>query len=48
MEAVAAHVNQMQQICEDFGAVFEQLAAEQTGPHRQVQSHGPTWAPGPS
>uniref|UniRef100_H3C9Z7 TIAM Rac1 associated GEF 2b n=1 Tax=Tetraodon nigroviridis TaxID=99883 RepID=H3C9Z7_TETNG len=36
MEAVAAHVNQMQQICEDFGAVFEQLAAEQTGPHRQV------------
>ncbi|XP_056872773.1 rho guanine nucleotide exchange factor TIAM2-like isoform X1 [Takifugu flavidus] len=36
MEKVASHINEMQKIYEDFGPVFDQLAAEQTGPHKQV------------
>lgn len=30
MEKVASHINEMQKIYEDFGTVFEQLAAEQS------------------
>lgn len=30
MEKVASHINEMQKIYEDFGSVFEQLAAEQS------------------
>lgn len=41
MEQVASHINQMQQIYEDFGPVFEHLAAEQSGPHKQVENHRP-------
>ncbi|XP_027135207.1 T-lymphoma invasion and metastasis-inducing protein 2 [Larimichthys crocea] len=36
MEKVASHINEMQKIYEDYGSVFDQLAAEQSGPHRQV------------
>lgn len=47
METVASHINQMQQIYEDFGPVFEQLGAEQTGPRKQVQNHSSFRALGP-
>lgn len=43
MEMVASHINEMQKVFEDFGPVFDLLAAEQTGPHRQVQAHSPHW-----
>ncbi|KAG7466647.1 T-lymphoma invasion and metastasis-inducing protein 2-like isoform X1 [Solea senegalensis] len=36
MEKVATHINEMQKIYEDFGCVFEQLAAEQSGRDKQV------------
>ncbi|XP_076011233.1 rho guanine nucleotide exchange factor TIAM2 [Genypterus blacodes] len=36
MEKVASHINDMQKIYEDYGAVFDQLAAEQIGPDREV------------
>ena len=36
MEKVASHINEMQKIYEEYGSVFDQLAAEQIGPHRQV------------
>ncbi|KAM3602394.1 uncharacterized protein V6R79_003224 [Siganus canaliculatus] len=36
MEEVASHINEMQKIYEDYGSVFDQLAAEQGGPHKQV------------
>lgn len=36
MEKVASHINEMQKIYEDYGSVFDQLAAEQIGPNRQV------------
>ncbi|XP_018530115.1 rho guanine nucleotide exchange factor TIAM2 isoform X2 [Lates calcarifer] len=36
MEKVASHINEMQKIYEDYGCVFDQLAAEQSGPERQV------------
>lgn len=36
MEKVASHINDMQKIYEDFGSVFEQLAAEQSGADKQV------------
>lgn len=36
METVASHINEMQKIYEDYGSVFEQLAAEQSGADRRV------------
>ncbi|KAM9354625.1 rho guanine nucleotide exchange factor TIAM2 isoform 2-T2 [Pholidichthys leucotaenia] len=36
MEKVASHINEMQKIYEEFGCVFDQLAAEQTRAGRQV------------
>ncbi|XP_041831359.1 T-lymphoma invasion and metastasis-inducing protein 2 [Melanotaenia boesemani] len=36
MEKVASHINDMQKIYEDYGCVFDQLAAEQSGPDKQV------------
>ncbi|XP_023266851.1 T-lymphoma invasion and metastasis-inducing protein 2-like [Seriola lalandi dorsalis] len=36
MEKVASHINEMQKIYEDYGCVFDQLAAEQSGPDKQV------------
>ncbi|XP_034018441.1 T-lymphoma invasion and metastasis-inducing protein 2-like isoform X2 [Thalassophryne amazonica] len=36
MEQVASHINEMQKIYEDYGSVFEQLAAEHSDPDKQV------------
>ncbi|TTE07131.1 T-lymphoma invasion and metastasis-inducing protein 2 [Bagarius yarrelli] len=36
MEKVASHINEMQKIHEDYGAVFDQLVAEQSGSEREV------------
>ena len=36
MEKVASHINDMQKIYEDFGPVFDQLAAEQNSPDKEV------------
>ncbi|KAM3861463.1 rho guanine nucleotide exchange factor TIAM2 [Diretmus argenteus] len=36
MEKVASHINEMQKIYEDYGTVFDQLAAEQSGPDKEV------------
>lgn len=40
MEKVASHINEMQKIYEDYGAVFEQLVAAQTGHEKEVRSRG--------
>ncbi|XP_063060970.1 rho guanine nucleotide exchange factor TIAM1 isoform X2 [Engraulis encrasicolus] len=36
MNKVASHINEMQKIHEEFGAVFDQLIAEQTGDRKEV------------
>uniref|UniRef100_A0A8C5XEY2 TIAM Rac1 associated GEF 1 n=1 Tax=Microcebus murinus TaxID=30608 RepID=A0A8C5XEY2_MICMU len=36
MNKVASHINEMQKIHEEFGAVFDQLIAEQTGEKKEV------------
>lgn len=36
MEKVASHINEMQKIYEDYGSVFDQLVAEQTGHNKEV------------
>ncbi|XP_055017253.1 rho guanine nucleotide exchange factor TIAM2 isoform X1 [Boleophthalmus pectinirostris] len=36
MEKVASHINEMQKIYEDYGAVFDQLVAEQSGHDKEV------------
>ncbi|KAM5334727.1 rho guanine nucleotide exchange factor TIAM1 isoform 5-T7 [Glossophaga mutica] len=36
MNKVASHINEMQKIHEEFGAVFDQLIAEQTGAKKEV------------
>lgn len=36
MEKVASHINEMQKIYEDYGAVFDQLVAEQAGHDKEV------------
>lgn len=36
MEKVASHINEMQKIYEDYGAVFDQLVAEQSGSEKEV------------
>uniref|UniRef100_A0A8C1B818 TIAM Rac1 associated GEF 2 n=1 Tax=Cyprinus carpio carpio TaxID=630221 RepID=A0A8C1B818_CYPCA len=36
MEKVASHINEMQKIYEDYGAVFDQLVAEQSGTKKEV------------
>ncbi|KAG8522435.1 T-lymphoma invasion and metastasis-inducing protein 2, partial [Galemys pyrenaicus] len=36
MEKVASHINEMQKIYEDYGTVFDQLVAEQSGPEKEV------------
>lgn len=36
MEKVASHINEMQKIYEDYGAVFDQLVAEQSGAEKEV------------
>ncbi|CDQ99024.1 unnamed protein product [Oncorhynchus mykiss] len=37
MEKVASHINEMQKIYEDYGTVFDQLVAEQSGPEKEVE-----------
>lgn len=37
MNKVASHINEMQKIHEEFGAVFDQLIAEQTGEKKEVR-----------
>ncbi len=39
MEKVASHINEMQKIYGDYGAVFDQLVAEQSGTEKEVQLH---------
>jgi len=39
MEKVASHINEMQKIYEDYGAVFDQLVSEQSGAEKEVQTH---------
>lgn len=39
MEKVASHINEMQKIYEDYGSVFDQLVAEQTGHDKEVDTH---------
>lgn len=41
MNKVASHINEMQKIHEEFGAVFDQLIAEQTGEKREVRMPAP-------
>lgn len=36
MNKVASHINEMQKIHEEFGAVFDQLITEQTGDKKEV------------
>uniref|UniRef100_A0A667ZQ49 TIAM Rac1 associated GEF 2b n=1 Tax=Myripristis murdjan TaxID=586833 RepID=A0A667ZQ49_9TELE len=36
MEKVASHINDMQKIYEEYGCVFDQLAAQHSGAHKQV------------
>lgn len=36
MEKVASHINEMQKIYEDYGAVFDQLVAEQNSKEKEV------------
>ncbi|XP_077005446.1 rho guanine nucleotide exchange factor TIAM2 isoform X2 [Tamandua tetradactyla] len=36
MEKVASHINEMQKIYEDYGTVFDQLVAEQSGTEKEV------------
>ncbi|NXO04312.1 TIAM2 protein, partial [Rhinopomastus cyanomelas] len=36
MEKVATHINEMQKIYEDYGTVFDQLVAEQSGAEKEV------------
>uniref|UniRef100_A0A3P9I4G0 TIAM Rac1 associated GEF 2a n=1 Tax=Oryzias latipes TaxID=8090 RepID=A0A3P9I4G0_ORYLA len=36
MEKVASHINEMQKIYEDYGSVFDQLVAEQTGHDKEI------------
>ncbi|XP_014007313.2 rho guanine nucleotide exchange factor TIAM2 isoform X2 [Salmo salar] len=36
MERVASHINEMQKIYEDYGSVFDQLVAEQSGHEKEV------------
>ncbi|XP_062324916.1 rho guanine nucleotide exchange factor TIAM2 isoform X1 [Osmerus eperlanus] len=36
MEKVASHINDMQKIYEDYGSVFDQLVAEQSGHEKEV------------
>ncbi|XP_035389066.1 T-lymphoma invasion and metastasis-inducing protein 2 isoform X2 [Electrophorus electricus] len=36
MEKVASHINEMQKIYDDYGAVFDQVVAEHSGPEKEV------------
>lgn len=47
MNKVASHINEMQKIHEEFGAVFDQLITEQSGEKKEVSSR-PTGVARPS
>lgn len=40
MNKVASHINEMQKIHEEFGAVFDQLIIEQSGEKKEVRVGG--------
>lgn len=46
MEKVASHINEMQKIYEDYGSVFDQLVAEQTGHDKEVDTFLDSESPG--
>lgn len=39
MNKVASHINEMQKIHEEFGAVFDQLILEQSAEKKEVGTH---------
>lgn len=39
MNKVASHINEMQKIHEEYGAVFDQLISEQSSEKKEVQFH---------
>ncbi|KAJ1058441.1 hypothetical protein K5549_008358 [Capra hircus] len=41
MEKVASHINEMQKIYEDYGTVFDQLVAEQSGTEKEPSNSRP-------
>lgn len=41
MNKVASHINEMQKIHEEYGAVFDQLISEQSSEKKEVQLHYP-------
>lgn len=41
MEKVASHINEMQKIYEDYGTVFDQLVADQSGTEKEVRDIKP-------
>lgn len=43
MNKVASHINEMQKIHEEFGAVFDQLIIEQSGEKKEVGWTKVTW-----
>lgn len=43
MNKVASHINEMQKIHEEFGAVFDQLITEQSGEKKEVGWTKVTW-----
>lgn len=43
MEKVASHINEMQKIYEDYGTVFDQLVAEQSGTEKEVSGTSGFW-----
>lgn len=43
MNKVASHINEMQKIHEEFGAVFDQLITEQSGEKKEVGQTKVSW-----
>lgn len=43
MNKVASHINEMQKIHEEFGAVFDQLITEQSGEKKEVCRSNMPW-----
>lgn len=43
MNKVASHINEMQKIHEEFGAVFDQLIIEQSGEKKEVGWTNVAW-----
>lgn len=43
MNKVASHINEMQKIHEEFGAVFDQLITEQSSEKKEVDRRNLAW-----